>query len=220
MASKTKNAKAPKKQKTTSSSTAVKKIIAPAAQKKRALRRIASTESQSDLERRRRDRRLPSIDDRRGGNRDSLTPTPSQPPPDSRQRATRRPDRPDITPDNSDQDDDDETLAALGKLPEEVRYKVMGKVFALTVFPWPSPNWWIAKRNQSQVSRAADPDAKERNRFTTFLAIDMGLSSEEWMRPVFKQEVLLFFTLRHDITESPDSFKEGPEDSDPRLFQS
>ena len=107
---------------------------------------------------------------------------------------TRRPD-PLETPSASDQDEEEGTSVRLARLPEEERFKMMGKIFALTAWPWPSPSWWIAQRNQPQVGRDTDPDAKERDKFIAFLGIEMGMSAAEWMRPVFRQEVFVFHTL-------------------------
>ena len=78
----------------------------------------------------------------------------------------------------------------------------MGKVFALKVWPWPSPTWWItgtnkpkATKDQSRFDMLGDPDAKKPE-FEAFVAFDMALSRDEWQdQPQFRQEVFSLHIL-------------------------
>ena len=148
------------------------------------IQRVSSIESQSGRPRRIRRRRSSTNQ----GDREDETPTFYQQASGSRQQATQRPDRLG-TPDNSDEDEEGGGASGLSsEKPDEERNKSLGKIFALTIWPWPSSSWWIVNRRNTNPT--SDPDFKERDRFITFLAIDMGLETDEWTRMAFQQEVL------------------------------
>jgi hypothetical protein len=105
----------------------------------------------------------------------------------------------DVTEEEDEELESEEAmLAQLGKLPEDERSRVMGKICVLKVWPWPPSNWWIASHNPEEAPGTIDDqtdisdDARIKNSFATFLRLDMGLDTEEWMSPRFKREVLLF----------------------------
>lgn len=100
-------------------------------------------------------------------------------------------DRPGRAPDQEDEDedeeDDEEMLERLQKLSEDERNKAMGKIFALKFWPWPSPTWWIINARGNR-SRMGGLEAKKSGEFISFLGIDMGLSTEDWMHPNFRRD--------------------------------
>jgi hypothetical protein len=141
--------------------------------KKRLIRRISSTGSERSHTRR---DRQPTLD------RNQEAPTFYQPTVSS------------LPEEEEDEEDDSEavTLRRLSQLPEEERFKAIGKMCALKIWPWPSPNWWITNTGGGARTHEShgDLDTRMKNEFTTFLGIDMGMSADEWMRPKFRQEVL------------------------------
>jgi hypothetical protein len=98
-----------------------------------------------------------------------------------------------------EEEDDSEaaSLKRLNQLPEEERYKAIGKMWALKIWPWASPNWWIVNTSGGPRIRGRedDLDSRMKSEFITFLGIDMGMSSDEWMHPKFRREVILFCTI-------------------------
>ena len=77
-------------------------------------------------------------------------------------------------------------------------------MFALKIWPWPSPNWWItgASKTSSQgacADQGDDLDVKMKKEFQGFLLIDMGMLTEDWSQPDFKREVFFLFYF-HRIT--------------------
>jgi hypothetical protein len=167
------NTQRPKKRKATSSAKTTHRAL------KRKIRRISSSESEQHQRR----NQLPST------NQDEGRPARTfyQPAANPQHRT------------NSDDDEEEEEeeegggVSALSdRLPEDKRYKAMGKIFALKIWPWPSPGWWISNigtGNQTRANQTTDLDAKMRDKFITFLGFDMGMSTEEWMRPGFMQAV-------------------------------
>ena len=155
---------------------ATRRVQAKRVVKKKLLRRISSGMS----ERRQTSRSSPVNTD----SRDREAPTFYQP----------GPQRGDGLPETEPEDSEEEQ--GPGTLPDGERYKAMGKTFALKVWPWPSPNWWVTslERNE-QPGKAIQPGSPEarKNQFTTFVGFDMDLSSEEWGKPHFKREVCFFF---------------------------
>lgn len=107
--------------------------------------------------------------------------------------------------DSDDEGGEKAALERLRKLPESERYKVIGKVFALKIWPWPSSDWWIGGEEVTEAPRntAKDPNsAKEKllaakkklpvtkkREFAAFLVMDMDISSDIWMTKVFRSQV-------------------------------
>ena len=111
--------------------------------------------------------------------------------------------------DEGEDDDDEESegtmLEQLEKLPSDQRFRAIGKMFALKIWAWPSSSWWIGdevveRPPARRVSQAEDfvlrrkkLDAMKQREFSGFLFVDMGISRDEWMVPIFKSEVQYLF---------------------------
>ena len=118
--------------------------------------------------------------------------------------------------DEGDEDDDEEEeeedceramLKRLDTLSKDQQYRMIGKMFALKIWAWPSSSWWIGDDSATEVvekptkkqqgraeelaSRRMELDAAKKREFLVFLSIDMGLSHDEWMKHIFKSEVCL-----------------------------
>jgi hypothetical protein len=175
----------------TSTNRATRHVALTKERKRRLIRRISSVESEPRMS---RDDQLMS----RAGpiHRDQEAPIFYQPS-DSRQLPSH-PDRPNDSREASEREDEDEdegTLANLQKLPEDERNRLIGKLFVLKIFPWPSPSWWILNaggtRNRSQTDQTGNSDPKK-EKFVAFLGIEMCMLTEEWIQPHFRQEVFSF----------------------------
>lgn len=171
--------------------------------KKQLVRRISNTERE-----RMRDR-LP----RSNPDQDRQeAPTFYQPLPSGSRQRESHPDRPQPSGTPSDEEEAEEAtqeamLARLSKLPEDEYHKVIGKIFALKVWPWPCSSWWIisskgATARGSRADQISDLDAQKKDSFRTFLMIDMGMSTEEWIRPKFRQEVSTVFFSHCNIVNA------------------
>jgi len=111
--------------------------------------------------------------------------------------------------DDNDEESEGTVLEQLEKLPSDQRYRAIGKMFALKIWAWPSSSWWIGdevveRPPAGRVSQAEDfvlrrrkLEATKQREFSGFLFVDMGISRDEWMTPIFKSEVLsvLFTTI-------------------------
>ena len=100
---------------------------------------------------------------------------------------------------------------ALLKLPTDQRYMSISKMFALKLWPWVSPNWWLGEEQVTKVPRGSTrmssaekkvlerKKLEEKNRweFKTFMLIDMDISSEEWMTAQFRSNVSERSTFNH-----------------------
>lgn len=148
---------------------------------------------------------LSSVD----GRRQKPSQTFHQPLPDS-QSVGRQPGRStaayeDIDDEPGEEDEEED-------IPEgsaDSRYKSIGKAFALKVWPWPSPNWWIGDEvvtmplDDATGTRMKDKLARAKGRldiikkaeFTTFLGLEMGISTEEWKTKKFRSEVTIPFVI-------------------------
>ena len=102
-------------------------------------------------------------------------------------------------------DEDDEGVEEVLKHPKNRRHKLIGKMFTLKAWPWPSSNWWIgdeepavavsekASKNMKEKLAAAKKklDAIKKEELAAFLVIDMGMSEEEWMTAEFRSSVTI-----------------------------
>ena len=104
-----------------------------------------------------------------------------------------------------DGDGDEDVVTRLQNGPKDQRYKAIGKLFALKVWPWPSSNWWVGDEGEitmsRNVTRTSNPvrekltaaknklEAMMKKDFTVFLGIDMAMSEDEWMTTKFKGQV-------------------------------
>ena len=108
---------------------------------------------------------------------------------------------PQVDPDEEDEDDEDidedegAVFKRLERLSKSDQYVSIGKMFALKVWPWVSPSWWITgSEGASKTPHPQDPDAVQKNAFMVFVDIQMGVSSLEWRGSLFKSKVC-FCTL-------------------------
>jgi len=101
-----------------------------------------------------------------------------------------------------DEEGDEDVLAHLQKLIKYEGYKVISKVFALKIWPWPSSNWWIGDEGVSvtpeegwgpmkELAAAKNLDAKRKTKFVAFLYINMGIPDDEWMSSKFRSQVII-----------------------------
>ena len=179
-----------KKQQVTSSP---KKTQRAKEQKKRLLRRI-STEEAADARRVRANRSLPVDPDR-----NHEVPTFYQPG-GSSQLEQHPNNGSGLSEEDTDCEEDGDAMhAKLNRLPQDERYKAIGKIFALKLWPWVSTGWWIIGTGAGANDQTG-PEAKMRDNFRTFLGVEMCMDTVEWMRPQFRQEVLFFSHL--DTTSS------------------
>jgi hypothetical protein len=102
--------------------------------------------------------------------------------------------------------------------------KDLGKIFALTIWPWPSPSWWIgnaeeeaapAPRNAQGLSKdeqileraKQQLDAKKRAEFLNFIRFEKDISHEVWTTKAFQSAVTIFlcgiYLVRILITAFP-----------------
>jgi len=182
----------------------------------------------SKTRRKRISRRISSgpSEPRSGRGRRQKAPTfyqPNEPPhPQGSQSARRHPHRPTASQESRDLDEgdgedsddnegdgeddeeegDDAVLANLQRLTKYERYKAIGKIFALKIWPWPSSNWWIGDEGASaapeegsgpmkELAATKKLDAKKKIEFTAFLYIDMGIADGDWMATKFKSQVII-----------------------------
>lgn len=118
---------------------------------------------------------------------------------------------------NSDDEDDNDDLGdealldRLHKLTQYARYKAIGKIFALKIWPWPSSNWWIGDEGANAVPEQATRrlslaqkldaakkglDAKKRAELVAFMYIEMGVPEDEWLSSRFRSQVLILHVIR------------------------
>ena len=91
------------------------------------------------------------------------------------------------------------------------RYKAIGKIFTLKIWPWPSSSWWIGDEGASvapeqstrrlKLAQKLDVakkglDAKKRAKFVAFMYIEMNIPEDEWLSSEFRSQVsILYITL-------------------------
>ena len=114
-----------------------------------------------------------------------------QPTPSALQQ-DHQPDNP-ATSDEGSEEEETETQVAVS-----VNNRAIGRMFALKIWLWPSPNWWItgASKTSSQgacADQGDDLDVNMKKEFQGFLLIDMGMLTEDWSQPDFKREVFFLF---------------------------
>ena len=186
--------------------------------RKQILRRVSgSSDPPPEDGRRQKAPMLPPIMRRKPILRQISSGSPEPPPEDSRRQKAPtyyQPQSPHPGGENSegDEDDDDEddepVLGRLQKLPKHGQYTMIGKIFALKIWPWPSSNWWIGDEGAgvateeptgtlalvkdkavAHAKKMLDPVKK--NQFAAFLSIDMGIMADEWMTPTFRSKVIV-----------------------------
>jgi hypothetical protein len=157
-------------------------------QKRKTLERISSTESTTPVQR----HRLPPAISRRH-NQDQVAPIFYQP------NDPQHPARPEGSGNPADTEEEDEgldeeaMLTRLQKLPEDERWKSVGRIFVLKVWPWVNNSWWLLNvRGTNDPGAATDLDTQIGDKLPVFLGIDMNIPTEEWIRDKFRQEVFFY----------------------------
>ena len=191
-------------------------------QKRRLIRRISTTESENH---RTTHQVTPVSPDRR----DREAPTFYQP--RESQRQMGRQDHQGSPGDSTDEqqpEEESEDEGMLAGLPRDARARsrMMGRIFALKIWPWPPSMWWIAKTEGGRAKLQPDGTGQLEDQvevqFVGFLGIEMGMMDDEWMNTEFRQEVLIFFRALFLMllmpTFTPGSFRKGHGHFDPTLF--
>jgi len=185
-----------KKQKVThGASSSHKRTAGPLskAQKRRIVRRISSHSSSTE------GRNAPTF------HQPGCSPSPGR---DLGRPAARRPR--DLYEDEDGEGEDDSEVTALKhleKLPTDQRYTAIGKMFVLKIWPWAPPVWWIGdeeaieapeeaarylSKRKELALRREKLETKKKHEFRGFLAVDMGISADEWMKPRFQSQVISY----------------------------
>ena len=204
-----------KKQKVTprGAGTSQKRATVPLSktQKKRILRRLSSVNSQTsstDVQTQRRD--YSSLSSKHNLGRPVASP--------------RNPDEEDEEDEEEEEEEEDYERAMLKRLDtllKDQQYRMIGKMFALKIWAWPSSSWWIGDDSATEVVekpakkrldraeefalRRTKLDAKKKQEFLVYLLISVGISRDEWMKQIFKSEVRLtiLFIVAQPILTAP-----------------
>ena len=104
-----------------------------------------------------------------------------------------------------DGDGDEDVVTCLQNSLKDQQYKVIGKLFVLKVWPWPSLSWWVGDEGEittlRNVTQTSNPvrekltavknklEAMLKKEFTMFLGINMAMLEDEWMTTKFKGQV-------------------------------
>ena len=88
------------------------------------------------------------------------------------------------------------------------KHQALGKIFALTIWPWPSPSWWISdpeevevprnkrlsKKQQETKEAKQKLDAKKHLEFLNFIRLDNDVPYDVWTSKAFQSAVTVFYT--------------------------
>lgn len=106
---------------------------------------------------------------------------------------------------DGEEDEEGEEVIPLNALPINKRYKMIGKITALNVWPWVSSSWWLRDegKNGRQEERTQSSnsvkgklavakrglDTRMHKSFVLYLKLEMGIEDDEWTSPVFRTQV-------------------------------